>query len=61
MCEKKLRIALISMHYPPMRTSAAVQIRDLAQEMLRQGHEPLVIVPSGTRSVPWMVEIIDGV
>jgi glycosyltransferase involved in cell wall biosynthesis len=61
MCEKKLRIALISMHYPPMRTSAAVQIRDLAQEMLRQGHEPLVIVPSGTRSVPWVVEIIDRV
>jgi len=61
MCEKKLRIALISMHYHPLCTSAAVQIRDLAREMLRQGHEPLVIVPSENSSLPWVVEIIDGV
>jgi glycosyltransferase involved in cell wall biosynthesis len=58
---RKLRVALISPHYPPMRTSAAVQVRDLALEMIRQGHEPVVIVPAEELNAPWEMEIIDGV
>lgn len=56
-----MRIALIADAYPPMRTSAAVQLRDLSQEMLKQGHQPLVIIPSSQITEPWVLEEIQGV
>lgn len=52
---------MVSTDYPPLCTSAAVQMRDLAQEMLRQGHEPVVIVPSDELSSPWATDVMDGV
>jgi glycosyltransferase involved in cell wall biosynthesis len=58
----KYRVALVTIDYPPQqRTSAAVQMRDLAEEMLRQGHEPTVIVPSSEIGPPWVLETLDGV
>ena len=36
-------------------------MRDLAQEFLYQGHEPVVIVPSENISSPWVMEDIAGV
>jgi glycosyltransferase involved in cell wall biosynthesis len=56
-----VRIALIADAYPPLRTSGAVQMRDLAQEFALQGHEVTVLVPSTERRKPWTVEILDGV
>ncbi len=56
-----MRIALIADAYPPMRTSAAVQLRDLSQEMLKQGHQPLVIIPSSQITEPWVLEEMQGV
>jgi glycosyltransferase involved in cell wall biosynthesis len=56
-----LRIALISTDYPPLRTSAAVQLRDLAQQFAALGHQPVVIVPSMTSDEPWTVERREGV
>ncbi len=56
-----MRIALICSDYPPLRTSAAVQIRDLASEFLAQGHEPVVFVPAEGQVVPWREEILGGV
>lgn len=56
-----MRIALIADAFPPMRTSGAVQMRDLAREMVRQGHAPTVLVPSPEIRQPWMREEIDGV
>lgn len=56
-----MRIALIADAYPPMRTSAAVQLRDLAQEFLRLGHEPTVLVPSSDMEPPWLREKMNGV
>lgn len=44
-----------------MRTSAAVQMRDLAQEFLRQGHEPTVIVPGVDLAGAWALDVADGV
>jgi glycosyltransferase involved in cell wall biosynthesis len=58
---QRLYAALISTDYPPLRTSAAVQMRDLAVEMLRQGHEPIVIVPTVGLGVSWETEKLDGV
>ena len=44
-----------------MRTSAAVQLRDLSQEMVRQGHFPTVIIPSFDLDQPWLLEDMNGV
>ena len=38
---RSLLIALISTDYPPLRTSAAVQLRDLAQQLAALGHRPV--------------------
>ncbi|OMI12927.1 hypothetical protein BSN85_08780 [Bradyrhizobium brasilense] len=54
-------IALISTDYPPLRTSAAVQLHDLARNLVRLGHDPVVIVPSSQRDASWTLERIDGV
>lgn len=58
---RSLHIALISTDYPPMCTSAAVQMRDLANEMRRQGHEPIVIIPTVNLAKVWQTELMDGV
>jgi glycosyltransferase involved in cell wall biosynthesis len=56
-----LLIALISTDYPPLRTSAAVQLRDLAQQLAALGHRPVMIVPSPMSNQPWMIERLDGI
>ncbi|WP_129777756.1 glycosyltransferase family 4 protein [Peristeroidobacter soli] len=56
-----MRIALISTDYPPLRSSAAVQLRDLAQELKSQGHEPIVLVPSEALPTAWARESLDGI
>ncbi len=58
---RSLQIALISTDYPPLRTSAAVQLRDLAQQFVALGHKPVMIVPSLTADQPWKIEPEDGV
>jgi glycosyltransferase involved in cell wall biosynthesis len=57
-----LNIAMISTDYPPLRTSAAVQLRDLAQHFAALGHQPVMIVPSSRASQkPWTVEKQGGI
>jgi glycosyltransferase involved in cell wall biosynthesis len=58
---RSLLIALISTDYPPLRTSAAVQLRDLARQLAALGHRPVVIVPSPVLDQPWTVERLDGI
>jgi glycosyltransferase involved in cell wall biosynthesis len=58
---RSLLIALISTDYPPLRTSAAVQLRDLAQQFAALGHRPVVIVPSPISDKSWTVERLDGI
>jgi glycosyltransferase involved in cell wall biosynthesis len=58
---KPMRIALIADAYPPMRTSGAVQLRDLSQELVRQGHRPTVMIPSANQEQPWLLEDLKGV
>lgn len=40
-----MRIALIADAFPPLRTSASVQIRDLSLEFVNQGHDLTVFIP----------------
>ena len=56
-----MRIALISDAYPPMRSSAAVQLRDLSQEMVRQGHNLTMMIPSSDLKQSWLLEDMNGV
>lgn len=56
-----MRIALITVAYPPLRSSAAVQMRDLAREFLAQGHSPTVLVPDEKLRRSWAIETMDGV
>jgi glycosyltransferase involved in cell wall biosynthesis len=58
---RSLLIALISTDYPPLRTSAAVQLRDLAQQFAALGHRPVVIVPSSMSDKAWMTERLEGI
>ena len=55
-----MRIALIADAFPPMRTSGAVQLRDLAREFARQGHELTVLLPAHDLATPWQAEAQDG-
>jgi len=41
-----LRLVLVTDAFPPMRSSGAVQVRDLSLELARQGHEVSVVAPS---------------
>lgn len=55
-----MRIVLIADTFPPLRTSGAVQLRDLAREFCRQGHDLTVLLPSSEIQEPWRVEDFDG-
>ncbi len=56
-----MRIVLIADTFPPLRTSGAVQLRDLSREFVRQGHELTVLLPAANLSQPWSLEDVDGV
>ncbi len=43
-----------------MRTSGAVQLRDLARALVGAGHELAIILPSPDMAVPFHIEVIDG-
>lgn len=56
-----MRLLLLTDTYVPVRISGALQMRDLAVEMVRQGHRPLVVTPTPDLLLPWQVELLDGV
>ena len=56
-----MRVALIADTFPPLRTSGAIQLRDLSREFRNQGHDITVILPSSEIDHSWSLEDIDGV
>ena len=56
-----MHIALIADTFPPLRSSGAVQLRDLSHEFVRQGHTLTVMLPSSGLSTPWLIEDFNGV
>ncbi|MBM2882788.1 glycosyltransferase family 4 protein [Chromobacterium phragmitis] len=56
-----MRIALVTHHFPPMRTSGAVQLRDLSEELVKQGHDVTVLLASQDISGSFSVEWVNGV
>ena len=56
-----MRIALITTDYHPLRSSAAVQLRDLAHGLMAEGHEPIVLAPAESLGRTWLEETVEGV
>ena len=56
-----MRIALIADVFPPLRSSGAVQLRDLSAEFFNQGHEVTVMVASPELKTDWQIETWNGV
>lgn len=56
-----MHIVLIADTFPPLRTSGAVQLRDLSHEFIRQGHSLTVLLPSPNQKDDWLLENVKGV
>lgn len=51
-----MHLALIADTFPPLRTSGAVQLRDLSREFIRQGHRLTILLPSAENDKAWTIE-----
>lgn len=56
-----MQLVLVADTFPPLRTSGAVQLRDLSREFVRQGHQLTVLLPAPGQQTPWQLEQFDGV
>ncbi|WP_147693327.1 glycosyltransferase family 4 protein [Vogesella mureinivorans] len=56
-----MRLALVADTFPPLRSSGAVQLRDLSREFVRQGHNLTVFLPDANLDRSCVEEWIDGV
>jgi glycosyltransferase involved in cell wall biosynthesis len=56
-----MRVALVADVFPPLHSSGAVQLRDLAIEFARQGHKITAMVAAPDLHVPWVLEDVNGV
>lgn len=55
-----MRIALIADTFTPLRSSGAVQLRDLSREFAAQGHQLTVILPSWEIKKNFLLEEMEG-
>lgn len=55
-----MKLVLIADTFPPLRTSGAVQLRDLVREFARQGHEVTVLLPEPALQTRFQLEQFDG-
>jgi glycosyltransferase involved in cell wall biosynthesis len=56
-----MRYVLVADVFPPLRSSGAVQLRDLSREFVAQGHEITVLTSVPEQAEPWRIEVVDGV
>jgi glycosyltransferase involved in cell wall biosynthesis len=56
-----MRVALIADAFPPLRSSGAVQLRDLSRELVRQGHDVVAMVAAPEIASSWHVDRMNGV
>lgn len=56
-----MRIVMIADTFPPMRSSGAVQVRDISHEFVRQGHSLCVLLPACDQTEPWKMDLLYGV
>lgn len=56
-----MKIILVADTFPPLRTSGAVQLRDLSREFINQGHDLTVCLPDSHQQEDWLLEKIDEI
>ncbi len=56
-----MRLILVADTFPPLRTSGAVQLRDLSRELVRQGHQLTVLLPASDIAQAWRLDNWEGV
>jgi glycosyltransferase involved in cell wall biosynthesis len=56
-----MRLVLIADVFPPLRSSGAVQLRDLSREFARQGHDVTVMVAAPDLDKPWRLDVMNGI
>jgi glycosyltransferase involved in cell wall biosynthesis len=56
-----MRVAIIVDAYKPFNSSAAIQIEDLANEFVLQGHEVILVTPASGQKQSWVEEVENGV
>lgn len=56
-----MKLVLIADTFPPLRSSGAVQLRDLSREIIRQGHTLTVLLPSTNLVERWSLNTVEGV
>lgn len=55
-----MKLALVASTFLPARNSSAIQLRDLAHELFRQGHDITVFLPCSEVDGLWRVEELHG-
>jgi glycosyltransferase involved in cell wall biosynthesis len=55
-----MRVAIVADVYPPLRSSGAVQLRDLSREFVRQGHETTMLVATPDLGAPYRIDEAEG-
>lgn len=56
-----MHVTIVADAYPPLRSSGAVQLRDLSREFVLQGHETTVLVASPDLGAPYRIDEAHGV
>jgi glycosyltransferase involved in cell wall biosynthesis len=56
-----MRLVLIADTFPPLRTSGSIQLRDLCIELVQQGFEITLLLPSHNIKASWLLEDFDGI
>lgn len=56
-----MRVSLIADVFPPLRSSGAVQLRDLSLEFVKQGHETTMLVAAPELEEDWHIETWNSV
>lgn len=55
-----MKLVLVADTFPPLRSSGAVQLRDLTKEIVRQGHDLTVLLPDSSLNTPWQLSTYHG-
>lgn len=56
-----MQFVLVADTFPPLRSSGATQLRDLAREFVRQGHSLTVLLPSADLTFHWSLSVFERV
>lgn len=56
-----MEILIIASVFPPLKSSGAVQLYDLALEFINQGHSVSVFTPEPSLKSPYLHKVIDGI